>query len=111
MRGPKFEKFLRFAVDRIRRMTKGKSDVLLMTTCPAEKRWHTMDGLADAVRKVAKEKHTGLADVAAAFHAVEGDDADTAFRLNYWVRDRVHLGSKGHEIVRDTVLKAIENGK
>ncbi|HUU42354.1 MAG TPA: GDSL-type esterase/lipase family protein [Planctomycetota bacterium] len=111
MRGEHFEKLLRFAVDRIRRMTKGRTDVLLMTTCPANKRWHDMDELAEAVRKVAKEKKTGLADVAAEFHKIEGDEADTALKLNYWAWDRTHLGEKGHEITRDVVLDAIEQGK
>ena len=111
MRGPKFEKMLRFAVDHIRWKTKGHTDVLLMTTCPANKRWHTMDELAEAVRVVAKERGTGLADVAAEFHKVDRDDADLALKLKYWAWDRVHLGAKGHEIIRDTVLKAIEAGR
>ena len=34
MRGEKYKAMLRVAVDRIRRMTGGKSEVLLMTTCP-----------------------------------------------------------------------------
>ena len=39
-----------------------------MTTCPAISRWDTMEELAEAVRIVAAEKKTGLADVSAAFH-------------------------------------------
>ena len=111
MRGKHFEKMLRFAVDHIRAKTGNRCDVLLMTTCPANKRWHTMDELAEAVRVVAKEKKTGLADVAAAFHKVEGDDADTAFKLKYWAWDKTHLGEKGHEITRDVVLETIATGR
>jgi len=111
MRGEAFKDRLRLAVDRIRRKTGYATGVLLMTTCPANKKWHDMDELAEAVRVVAKEKNTGLADVAAEFHKVEGDEADLALKLGYWAWDRTHLGPKGHEITRDTVLKAIEAGK
>ena len=34
-RGPDWRDKLRLAVDRIRRLTKGRAEVLLMTTCPA----------------------------------------------------------------------------
>ena len=47
-----------------------------MTTCPALKRWDTMEELAGAVRAVAKEKRTGLADVAAAFHKAGANEVE-----------------------------------
>ena len=53
MQGEHFGRMLRFAVDCIRRMTGGRSEVLLMTTCPAVARWDTMEELAEAVRTVA----------------------------------------------------------
>lgn len=111
MRGDAFTDRLRLAVEHIRTKTSAGSDVLLMTTCPAKDRWHTMDELADAVRTVAREKKTGLADVAAEFHKVQGDDADLALKLKYWAWDKTHLGPKGHQLTRDVVLKAIEAGK
>ena len=107
MRGDAFKKRLLFAVDRVRRLTKGKADILLITTCPAFKRWDTMAELAEAVRAAAKQKKTGLADVADQFHKT---DKETARKQNYWVRDNVHLGPRGHQITADTVMKTLTDG-
>ena len=103
-RGAGFADTLRLAVDRIRRMTGGKSDVLLMTTCPALERWETMAELAQAARDVAADKRTGLADMEAAFHAF---GAEEAARPDLYCTDKTHLGKAGHELAASTVLKAI----
>lgn len=105
MRRAHWEEMLRLAVDRIRRMTQGQSEVLLATTCPAITRWTEMEELAEGVRAVAKEKKTGLADVAAAFHR-SGEDAAVRATLFAW--DRVHLGKAGHLLTARIVLEAIE---
>jgi lysophospholipase L1-like esterase len=104
MRGPAWKETLRLAVDRIRRMTRGTSDVLLMTTCPAMERWDAMEELAEAARSVAAEKKTGLADIAAAFHE-RGARLDA--RPALYCSDKAHLGKDGHTLVCQTVLKAI----
>ncbi|MGB2821525.1 MAG: GDSL-type esterase/lipase family protein [Phycisphaerae bacterium] len=104
MRGPHFRTMLRFAVDRIRRMTGGRSEVLLITTCPALARWDTMEELAEAVRAVAAEKKTGLADVSAAFHQA---GADAVARPKLYVWDKTHLGPAGHELAAEIVARAI----
>lgn len=101
MRGPEFEAACGEAVDRVRRATRGKADVLLLTTCPSAA-WGTTAPLAEAVRKAAKEKNAGVADVAAAFGAVAKDDREKLF-----VADRVHLSPDGHALAAETVLKAI----
>jgi lysophospholipase L1-like esterase len=108
MRGERFAEMLRFAVDRIRRLTAGQSEVLLLTTCPAVERWDTMAELAEAVRTVAAEKRTGLADVSAAFHAAAPDEAA---RPGLYCSDQVHLGPTGHESAAETVLGAIAGGQ
>jgi len=54
---------------------------------------------------VAGEKHTGLADVAAAFRKAGGPDAALATGL--WADDKVHLGAKGNALTRDTVMAAL----
>ncbi|WP_439625467.1 SGNH/GDSL hydrolase family protein [Gemmata sp.] len=102
MRGPEFEAACGEAVDRGRRSTKGKADVLLLTTCPSAAAWDTTAPLAEAVRKAAKEKNAGVADVAAAFGAVAKDGRERLF-----VADRVHLSPDGHALAAGTVLKAI----
>ena len=104
MRGEQFQGMLRVAVDRIRRLTGGQTEVLLMTTCPALGRWDSMEELAAAVRAVAAEKRTGLADIASAFHDAGRDEAARP-ALFCW--DKVHLGQPGHELAAETVLRAI----
>ncbi|MFN3484280.1 MAG: SGNH/GDSL hydrolase family protein, partial [Planctomycetota bacterium] len=103
MRGEEFRQTLREAVDRIRRATGGRSDVLLMTACPALDRWAAMGPLAEAARAVAGERRAGLADVEKAFHAVPEQDRGKLF-----CRDRVHLAPAGHEAVAAAVLAALE---
>jgi lysophospholipase L1-like esterase len=105
VRGERFAEYLRAGVDRIRRLTGGRADVLLMTTCPAHGRWETMDELAAAVRAVAAEKHTGLADIAAAFR--QAGSPDEALRQGYWAWDKTHLGPRGHAVVAETVGAAL----
>jgi lysophospholipase L1-like esterase len=107
MRGEHYRETLRFAVDRIRRLTGSASEILLMTTCPAMERWDTMEELAEAVRAVAKEKKTGLADVAAAFHMA---GAEESAREKLYCRDKVHLGGAGHELTAGTVFAAVTGG-
>jgi lysophospholipase L1-like esterase len=109
VRGPRFAEYLRVAVDRIRRQTHGSADVLLMTTCPGHARWETLRELEQAVREVAAEKKTGLADIAAEFHKVP--TADEALKQEYWAWDKVHLGAKGHEVTKDAVIKAIDTAQ
>jgi len=103
-----FAKMLGFAVDRVRRMTAGQAEVLLMTTCPAIPRWDDMEELAVAAREVADARHAALADVAAAFHEA---GADEARRAELYCTDSVHLGRAGHELAADTVLKAVAAGE
>lgn len=103
VRGERFADYLRLAVDRIRRHT--NADILLLTTCPGHDRWETTAELEEAVRTVAAEKRTALADVAASFREV--GSPQLALEQGYWVWDKVHLGPKGHSVVSDLVLRAV----
>jgi lysophospholipase L1-like esterase len=105
MRGPEFEAACADAVDRIRRATGGRSDVLLMTTNPTAARWGDPAELADAVRRAAEARHAGLADTDAAFRRAAGDDPGRLY-----VDDRVHLSRAGHAVVAEAVLEVIEGG-
>jgi lysophospholipase L1-like esterase len=105
MRGEAFRESAREAIDRIRRATRGKADVLFLTTCPGLEKWTTMGELAEAVRAAAGERKAGLADVEKAFHAVPAEGREKLF-----CGDKVHLGVPGHETVAATVLRAIEAG-
>ncbi|HHN47074.1 MAG TPA: hypothetical protein ENN09_06495 [Planctomycetes bacterium] len=105
MRGQMFHETLKEAVDRIRRATGGKADVLIITTCPAVERWDEMAELAQACRDAAKEKNAGIADIYSAFH-----EAGRTDRERLYCSDKTHLGPAGHEIVAKTVLDAIARG-
>lgn len=107
VRGERYKQYLRLAVEHVRRATNGSADILLMSTGPGHARWEVYRELEDAAREVAKEQQTGFADVATAFRQT-GGTADEALKKEMWVWDKVHLGPKGHELVRDVVMKAIE---
>jgi len=105
MRGQHFQEVLRFAVDRIRRMTHGKAEVMLLTTVPDIEKWDGMGEMAEAVWAVAQEKRTGIADIAGVFHEI-GDQNETARDWLYaW--DKVHLGPLGHPVTAETVYEAV----
>lgn len=101
MRGPEFERACAGAVDRVRRATKGKADVLLMTTSPTASGEKTAE-LAAAVRRAAKDRNAGLADTESAFTALGKDDREKLF-----IADRVHLAPPGHALAAETVMKAL----
>jgi lysophospholipase L1-like esterase len=103
MRGEEFEKACEDAVDRVRKATKGKADVLILTTNPSAVRWTETAELAEACRKAARSRNAGLGDTEKAFHTAGKDD-----RNKLYVDDRVHLSKLGHQTVADTVLQAIK---
>ncbi|HLF93806.1 MAG TPA: GDSL-type esterase/lipase family protein, partial [Planctomycetota bacterium] len=103
MRGEMFRETVRETVDRIRRATLGKSDVLVMTTVPALEQWALKNELAEACRAAAGERKAGLSDVEKAFGAAPADQRSALF-----CTDKVHLGKAGHEATAAAVLEAIE---
>jgi lysophospholipase L1-like esterase len=106
MRGEEFTRACEDAVDRVRRATKGKTDVLLITTNPTAGRWTETGELAEACRRAARARNCGIADTERAFH-----EAGRHNRSRLYVDDRVHLSRAGHEVVADTVLKAIAGNR
>jgi lysophospholipase L1-like esterase len=106
MRGEMFRETCRETIDRVRRATKGKADVLFMTTVPGLEMWTTRAELGEATRAAASERKCGLADTEKAFLAASADKREALF-----CRDKVHLGPPGHETVAAIVLGAIEAGK
>ncbi len=106
MRGEEFRATCEDAIDRIRRATRGKADVLILTANPSAARWDGLAELAEASRAAARDRKAGLADTDKAFHAAGPDDHDRLF-----VHDRVHLSRAGHEVVAETVRNAIERAR
>jgi lysophospholipase L1-like esterase len=107
VRGPRYQQYLRAAIDRVRRLTKGQAELLVMTTCPGFNAWETTSELSQAAWAVAKEQKTGFADAASAFH--QAGSREEALKRKYWVWDNVHLGPGGHELIAETVLRAIQS--
>ncbi len=105
VRGPRFAQYLRSAIERIRRLTGGSADILLLTTCPAYARWDSMSEMEQAVRDIAKEANVGLADIAAMFRKT--GSPDEALKQNYWAWDKIHLGAAGHEAVATSVMSEL----
>jgi lysophospholipase L1-like esterase len=102
MRGPQFRESCEDAILRTRRATHGKADVMLLTTVPAASAWETRKELAEACRAAAKATKAGLADAEKAFHEAGKKDKEALF-----VKDRVHLSAKGHEVMARVVLEAV----
>ena len=109
-RGEEFRRTTLDAIDRVRRATGGKADVLVMTTLPGPgKGWDAMAELADAGRAAAKTQNAGLADTYGAFHEAGKTDPEKLFAKNPLNGSPdVHLGPEGQRVVAETVLKAIE---
>ncbi|OAI47178.1 hypothetical protein AYO44_10010 [Planctomycetaceae bacterium SCGC AG-212-F19] len=103
MRGPQFLETCQDAADRIRRATKGKSDVLLLSSVPSVADWTTRTELAESCRKAARDRNAGLADVEKAF-LTEGKEN----KERLYCSDKVHLGAPGHELLARIVREAIE---
>jgi lysophospholipase L1-like esterase len=102
MRGPLFAEAQKDAVDRIRRATKGKADVLLLTPARALTRWDEMTELCEATRQAAVARKAGLVDLEAAFGIAGSDD-----RARLFATDRVHLSQAGQEVVAGAILDAL----
>ncbi|MFH1923685.1 MAG: SGNH/GDSL hydrolase family protein [Planctomycetota bacterium] len=108
VRGPRYKEYLEMAVDRVRRVTKGQAEVLLLTTCPGFAAWETRNELCVAAYEVARERKTGFVDAATALH--KAGSREEALRRQYWAWDNVHLGPGGHDWIAETVFAAIGSG-
>ncbi len=91
------------AIRRVRRLTGGAADVLVVTTLPGVPTWEQHGELAEACRTAAAQEHAGLADGFAAFH--EAGKADPA---SLFVDDQIHLSEAGQRVLAKTILAAIE---
>lgn len=97
MRSEGFYNAQKDAVERIRRATNGKADVLILSTRPALDNARLTE-MADASRKAAKDENAGLADIAAAYQALNVDHG------TQYAWDKVHLSLPGQRLVADVVL-------
>jgi lysophospholipase L1-like esterase len=107
VRGPRYKQYLRTAVDRLRRLTKGQTEILVMTTCPGFGAWETTAELSQAACTVARERNTGFVDAATAFH--KAGSREEALKRSYWAWDNVHLGAGGHDLIADAVFRGLQS--
>jgi lysophospholipase L1-like esterase len=101
MKGDMFLESMNEAVERVRRVTKGKSDVLVFTTIPGLKNWTAYADLAEACRKVAQQQNAGLCDTESVFKANEGVKEQL-------YTDGAHLTAQGQKLVADAVLGSLQ---
>jgi hypothetical protein len=99
---------MEMAIDAVRRATKGRAEVLVMTTLPGFAAWQTRNELCRAAFEAARERKTGFVDAAGAF--LKAGPREEALKRQYWVWDNVHLGPAGHALIADTVCQAIGSG-
>lgn len=103
MKGDMFYDTAKDTIDRIRRTTKGKADVLMLTTVPSVANWDAYKELVDAVKKAAPEKNAGIGDTDAAFHEAGKSNKEALF-----ASDKTHMSAAGHELICKTFMDALE---
>jgi lysophospholipase L1-like esterase len=90
------------AIDRVRRATRGKADILVFATIPGTKNWTAYTQMSAASKKAAAEKNAAFLELEAAFFEAGKENKD-----QFYV-DGCHLTGAGHELVSTTVAKVLE---
>jgi lysophospholipase L1-like esterase len=103
MRGKAFAAAQQDAIDRIRRATGGRADVLILTSCPTLENAATLAEMAASCREAARHKNAGMADVEAGFQSVP-----QAERASLYAADKVHLSLAGQELVAKSAVNAFD---
>jgi len=93
-------------VDRVRRLTRGRSEVMLISTIPgtSETAWELLEAGARTVREVAQEKRCGLAGAAEAFREL---GRETLIADYFAPGDAAHPGARGQELLARLLAEAI----
>lgn len=101
-----FKTALEVFVDRVRRLTRGRAEVLLVSSLPgtSEEAWERLAVGAEVVREVAREKRTGLCDAGAAFRNL---GRETLIAQYFRSGDPAHPNPKGQELLARLLLEAI----
>jgi len=93
-------------IDRVRRLTKGKAEVLLLTSLPGTSAngWENLKVGAEVMRELAREKRTGLCDAGAAFRAL---GRETLIADYFRSGDPAHPNAKGQDLLARLLLEAV----
>lgn len=106
MRQERFTTAQEDAIDRVRRATGGRADVLILTPCSTLtlNNGEALGELAQACRLAARSRNAGLCDIYSVFQTVP-----LAERPALHAPDGVHLSLVGQRLVAQAVMKALED--
>lgn len=101
-----FKVALEIFVDRVRRLTQGRAEVLLITSLPgtSEEAWERLAVGAEVVREVARKKRTGLGDAGVAFRNL---GRETLIAEYFRSGDPAHPNPKGQDLLARLLFEAI----
>jgi len=93
-------------VDRVRRLTKGRAEVLLVSSLPgtSDDAWERLKAGAETIRELAQEKRCGLCDADAAFRALGREKLIAEY---FREKDPAHPNPRGQELLTNLLLEAI----
>jgi lysophospholipase L1-like esterase len=93
-------------VDRVRRLTKGQAEVLLITSLPgtSDEAWERLKAGAESIRELAEEKRCGLCDADAAFRALGREKLVAEY---FREKDPAHPNPRGQDLLANLLLEAI----
>lgn len=93
-------------IDRVRRLTKGHAEVLLITSLPAtsEEAWKRLQVGAEVMRELAGEKRCGLCDASSAFRRL---GRQTLIAEYFRANDAAHPNAKGQHLLAKLLFEAI----
>jgi lysophospholipase L1-like esterase len=93
-------------VDRVRRLTKGRAEVLLISSLPgtSDEAWEHLKAGAESIRELAQEKRCGLCDADAAFRALGREKLIAEY---FREKDVAHPNPRGQDVLTNLLLEAI----
>jgi lysophospholipase L1-like esterase len=96
-------------VDRVRRLTQGRTEVMLVSTIPgtSQEAWDKLAAASRAVRRVAAEKKCGLAEADKPFRALGRESLTKGY---FAPGDAAHPNPKGQDLLARTLTDAVEAG-
>jgi lysophospholipase L1-like esterase len=93
-------------VDRVRRLTTGRAEVLLISSLPgtSDEAWERLKAGAESVRELAQEKRCGLCEADAAFRALGREKLVAEY---FREKDAAHPNPRGQDLLANLLLEAI----
>jgi len=101
-----FEDAVGVFIDRVRRLTKGHAEVLLITSLPgtSEEAWERLQAGAEVICKLAREKRCGLCDASSSFREL---GRETLIAEYFRTGDVAHPNAKGQDLLARVLFEAV----